>query len=274
MNILLADDNEANRLVVRALLERDGHILSFAENGQIAVDMCSTHIFDLILMDILMPVMDGVRALRRLRHSGGPNAKTPVFAFTAYSSPEDKHRYRQVGFDRVLAKPLRVGDIERAWAKYNDGISVTEQVLSHGESKSFNDVELLNPDIIKQLFETTSEKDVAHIIRRFHQSVREKHDDIRAHVASAMTGQNESLSTVRQAAHAIKGAAATLGLSRVSRIAAKLQNAPPENLTSLMTQFDIDLLASEAALIDMLKANRLKADCAEARLSGANALTA
>ena len=121
MRILLAEDHEANRILVRSLLEREGHILDFAENGMTALIRCEDKKYDLILMDILMPVMDGVKTLRKLRRSDSQNARTPVFALTAYSSPSDKRRYRQVGFDIVLTKPLRPNDLTQAWNSYLKG---------------------------------------------------------------------------------------------------------------------------------------------------------
>jgi len=271
MNILLAEDNEANRLVVQALLERDGHALSFAENGQIALEICREQSFELILMDILMPVLDGVKALRRLRRSGGRNAKSPVFAFTAYSSADDRQRYKQVGFDLVLTKPLKPGDIDRAWTYYKEGGPMPEEGLKDDKVTNFKDVELVNPMMIDQLFKLGSAQNIAKIVQSFRQTVRLKRAEIQHHLVGAQNGLTDDLNRVRQASHAIKGAAATLGLSRVSRIAAHLQNAPPDKLAMLVRQLDASIIRTEDALVYVLKANVSKSGFAATRLSGADA---
>ena len=107
MRILLADDNEANRIIAASILEREGHIVVTANNGEKALLECEGVKFDLILLDILMPKLDGIKTLRRLRRSDSRNKNTPVFALTAYSSASDQRQYRQVGFEFVLPKPLR-----------------------------------------------------------------------------------------------------------------------------------------------------------------------
>ncbi len=112
MRILLVDDNEANRLVARLLLEREGHVVLCAENGRDALDQCKSIKFDIILMDIMMPVMDGIKTLGRLRRLKTQNIDTPVYALTAYCSPFDRKYYGHIGFDHVLVKPLKLGDIK------------------------------------------------------------------------------------------------------------------------------------------------------------------
>ncbi len=271
MDILLAEDNEANRLLVRSLLERAGHSVYCAQNGHIALDICKVQKLDLILMDILMPVMDGVKALRRLRRSGERNAGTPVFALTAYSSADDRQRYRQVGFDLVLTKPLMPGDIEKAWARYLKGGVVPEVVPLEINPQNFKSVELLNPIMMEQLLQAGSPQAVTHIISRFRDSAQSKRADIKTHFMCAQKGLADDLTSLRRAAHAIKGAAATLGLTRVSHIAAQLQNAPPDSLSGLITQLDIAMSRSDEALDYFMASKQPKAGFAEARLSGVDA---
>jgi len=271
MNILLAEDNEANRLLVQSLLERAGHSVSCAENGQAALEICLTQKFDLVLMDILMPVMDGVKALRRLRRSGGRNSGTPVFALTAYSSADDRQRYRQVGFDLVLKKPLMPGDIEKAWNQHLKGGASPEIVPLEKPPQNFKNIELLNPIMMEQLLQAGSPQAVTHIIERFRESARLKRSEIQTHLFCAQNGKNHDLTILRRAAHAVKGAAATLGLARVSHIAAQLQNAPPDSLSGLITQLDRALARSEEALDYFMRMKLPKTGSAVARSSDVDA---
>ncbi len=271
MDILLAEDNEANRLLVRSLLERAGHTVYCAPNGHIALEICKAQKLDLILMDILMPVMDGVKALRRLRRSGERNAGTPVFALTAYSSADDRQRYRQVGFDLVLTKPLMPGDIEKAWTRYLKGSAVPEVVPLEVNPQNFKSVELLNPIMMEQLLASGSAQAVGHIIDSYHSSAQAKRADIHTYKICAQNGQAHDLASLRRAAHAIKGAAATLGLARVSHIAAQLQNSRPDSLSRLLTQLDVAMSRSNEALDYFMAAKRPKAGFAEARSTGVDA---
>jgi len=234
MHILLAEDNEANRILVRSLLEREGHKLDISENGLKALMRCEGHKYDLILMDILMPVMDGVKTLRRLRRSTGINARTPVFALTGYSSQTDRKRYQQVGFDLVLTKPLRPNDLMRAWNSYLKGDLNIAPASSDEVSQVFEDIPLIEEEIIEQLFLSGTPAEIRQIANSFWESTRIYVSAVRANLALAMAGQNEALTTLRQSVHGIKGAAATIGLKRLSIIAASLQNAPADQMGPLV----------------------------------------
>jgi PAS domain S-box-containing protein len=105
MEILIVEDNATNRFVLREMLEQDGHVVIEAENGQIGVDQARNRPFDVILMDINMPVMGGVEATRQIRTSS-KNTKTRIVALTAHVLDQDARLYHEVGLDAVVAKPI------------------------------------------------------------------------------------------------------------------------------------------------------------------------
>lgn len=249
MHILLAEDNEANRMLVRSLLEREGHRLDFAQNGSIALLCCEDTKYDLILMDILMPVMDGVKALRKLRRSDGLNTKTPVFALTAYSSQADRQRYLQVGFDLVLSKPLRPNDLAQAWNNYLKGDPNIASISTDSLSQNFDDIPFIDESITGELLMSGSPDEIQLIVNRFWDSVRRLMSLIHENLSSAMRDQHQALSALRGAVHGIKGAAATIGLMRLSRIAATLQNAPPDKIASLVLIM-IETISPSAELLE------------------------
>ena len=234
MHILLAEDNEANRMLVRSLLEREGHSLDFSQNGSIALLCCEDTKYDLILMDILMPVMDGVKALRKLRRSNGLNSKTPVFALTAYSSQADRKRYLQVGFNLVLSKPLRPNELAQAWNNYLKGDPNIAFISTDSLSQDFENIPFIDESIAGELLISGSPDEIRLIVERFWESARHLMSLIHENLSSAMRDQHQALSALRGAVHGIKGAAATIGLMRLSRIAATLQNAPPDKIASLV----------------------------------------
>lgn len=275
MRILLAEDHEANRMLVRSLLEREGHSLDFAENGLVALMRCEDHKYDLILMDILMPVMDGVRALRKLRRSDNKNSQTPVFALTAYSSESDKRRYRQVGFDLVMTKPLRPDDLKQAWSGYLKGDLSISPSAPEKPLRSFETIPFIEDEIITQLLLSGRPDEVQTIVDNYWVSAREYISTIKENLAQAMRGENEALSTVRSVAHGIKGSAATIGLLRMSRIAASLQNAPPDKIGQLVLSLS-ETIEPSAKLLNHRLNRRNQAsnsDSAEAHSVDANART-
>jgi len=106
MNILVVEDNEINRQVVREMLRKKGHSVTEANNGQDGVALAQSAVFDLILMDISMPVMDGREATRHIRSGGGPSASAPIVALTANVMEDDRTAYINDGMNDVLIKPL------------------------------------------------------------------------------------------------------------------------------------------------------------------------
>ncbi|MCA9778191.1 MAG: response regulator, partial [Candidatus Eremiobacteraeota bacterium] len=103
LRILLAEDNHVNQMVASAYLQKLGVELSIADDGQIAVDMVAQGSFDIILMDVQMPNMDGLEATRILREKG---VKTPIVALTAHALKGDAERCLQTGMDAYVSKPI------------------------------------------------------------------------------------------------------------------------------------------------------------------------
>jgi signal transduction histidine kinase/DNA-binding NarL/FixJ family response regulator len=108
LRILAAEDNAANRQVLSALLEPLDVSVTFATDGRAALDCLARENFDVVLMDAQMPVMDGVSAVRAIRGSEPNGARLPIYMVTANVFAEDLDRYRQVGADGVIKKPIDV----------------------------------------------------------------------------------------------------------------------------------------------------------------------
>lgn len=104
--VLIVEDNEINRFVVRNMLMADGHEVTEAFDGQQGVDKAHSEKFDLILMDISMPVMDGRTATAKIRSGNGASANTPIVALTANALANEQADFLANGMDAVLTKPL------------------------------------------------------------------------------------------------------------------------------------------------------------------------
>ena len=108
LHVLVADDNATNRLVAETLCAMFGCTSESVEDGAQAVDAALAGAFDLILMDIKMPVMGGLAATRHIRESGHPSAADlPIVALTANADPRDAEGYLAAGMDAVVEKPIK-----------------------------------------------------------------------------------------------------------------------------------------------------------------------
>ncbi|GAB6167473.1 hypothetical protein JCM19992_34730 [Thermostilla marina] len=118
LEILLAEDSEFNRKLAVSLLERRGHRVTVAENGRQALDRLAEREFDVVLMDIQMPEMDGFAAtaeIRKSEQSGGKHQ--PIIAMTAHAMKGDRERALAAGMDGYVAKPIRVSELFRTMAE-------------------------------------------------------------------------------------------------------------------------------------------------------------
>ncbi|MFN7193815.1 MAG: response regulator, partial [Rhodospirillales bacterium] len=114
LDVLAAEDNEVNRTVIKYLLASLGHTVTFAADGAEAPVLWRQHDFDLILMDIQMPEVDGVTATRHIRAATGAKARIPIVALTAHAMDTERAEYLAAGMDAVITKPIKMGDLRAA----------------------------------------------------------------------------------------------------------------------------------------------------------------
>ena len=128
--ILLAEDNMTNQMVALAILQKAGYRADAVANGQEAVQALRTVPYDLILMDVLMPEMDGLEATRLIRdpRSGLPNPGVPIVAMTAHALKEDRERCFAIGMTDYVTKPVRPQELLGAIARQLETQPVCEPV--------------------------------------------------------------------------------------------------------------------------------------------------
>lgn len=121
--VLVAEDNRTNQKVIEKMLTRAGHRVTIAANGDAALELLARERFDIVFMDINMPVVDGVEATRRLRARETHGERTPVIALTADVTLETRERCAAAGMDGCLTKPVEMKDLLAfvgRWATAND----------------------------------------------------------------------------------------------------------------------------------------------------------
>ncbi|WOB77856.1 response regulator [Brevundimonas nasdae] len=129
LRVLVVEDHPVNRMILEAWMSSASHVTSTAENGQVAVDIAKDQPFDLIIMDVNMPVMDGLTATRIIRE-GGQNANTPIVVLSASARHEDHEAGLQAGADAYLNKPIDFGALAALMGRVSGGRDAVAQMAA------------------------------------------------------------------------------------------------------------------------------------------------
>lgn len=210
VDILLVEDNEINRSVAREMLQAVGHKVTEAHNGQIAVDLAKTHRFDLILMDISMPVMDGRHATREIRAEGAC-ANSPIIALTANAMPEEQEAFLQDGMNEVLTKPLNRSAMI-------DMISALAQPEEHSTPVQQETATLVSKAYLDDLRDTLGEAAVEKLLLRYVSEMETAISYLKDH-------KQHSAEEISQLAHRIAGSSAALGAVEMRTALVEIEKA-------------------------------------------------
>lgn len=125
LRILVADDNEINQTVIRGMVEYAGHQVDTVLNGENVIAALQKNPYDLVIMDCLMPVMDGFETTRRIRAAASPgfDPGIPILAITALTSAEDQRKCLDAGMSGYISKPVKAKDLF-AWISRQMGVPV------------------------------------------------------------------------------------------------------------------------------------------------------
>ena len=127
LRVLVVDDNETNHLVVKSLLDTVVGQIITASDGQQAIDSLEVETVDLVLMDIHMPVMDGIEATIAIRGSDRPYSNIPIIALTADPQYQQKRLCKNIGMDEALAKPVKLTELLKAFDSIRDSLPSNNQ---------------------------------------------------------------------------------------------------------------------------------------------------
>ena len=136
LKVLVVEDHPVNRMILEAWMASSGHVTASAEHGQMALDVAATDRFDLIVMDVNMPVMDGLTATRALRDSTGPNQQTPVVVLSASARTEDHQAGMAAGADAYLNKPIDFKALSGVMARAREGRDAVRGMQSFIEGEA------------------------------------------------------------------------------------------------------------------------------------------
>jgi two-component system sensor histidine kinase/response regulator len=213
--VLIVEDNDVNRLVASELLAALGVQTRCAASGLEALELVQRQAFDLILMDIQMPGLDGIETTCRLRQMTG-SQRTPVVALTAHAMLGDRQRFLDAGMDDYLAKPIEESELIRVLARWLP----TERAAAAPKPAADDLPTWAGVDVAAALARVSGKRVLLwRLIGDFRQRQRDAGERIESALARA------DLVTARELAHAVKGAAATLGMQRIAAAAGSIEHA-------------------------------------------------
>ncbi len=211
MRILVADDHAANRLVLASLLQKAGHRVVTAEDGEAALDALGVDSFDLALVDLHMPGLSGIDLLRLLRtmESGGMR-RTPMIVLSADVTPESVQGCRNAGAHSFIAKPFAVSHLLDTIAEIGSGVppAVQEQPMARTPGSTS---EIFDPSLLDEFASLGMGRDFeANYAGQCLADIRDTLDRMR------VAGQAGNHEQVHEQAHALKGIASNLGLVQLA----------------------------------------------------------
>ncbi|SNB45137.1 hybrid sensor histidine kinase/response regulator [Geobacter sp. DSM 9736] len=222
LSILVADDVEANRELARAILEKNGHRVTLVPSGREAIEVTETIDFDVVLMDVQMPEVDGLEATRTIRRrEAGNGGHLPILALTAYAARDDREKCIAAGMDGYVSKPFKAEELLSAVASHcGRSISLVEsppvvsrEVEVEGEHLAIFD----RCGLLSRL--GGQETLFPRFIGLFRTGVAERWEKL------SEAAQRKDGEEMRVHSHSIKGVAANIGASRVADVASRIEKA-------------------------------------------------
>ncbi|MDC7789443.1 response regulator, partial [Rhodoplanes tepidamans] len=237
LRVLVAEDTPANQLVARSMLEKMGHRVQVVADGEEAVTAATTGSFDLVLMDVQMPNVDGYEATRRLRAAGGAAAQLPIVALTAFAQLLDRDKALATGMNDYLAKPFRFAElaaaIERVMAGRPDAPAQPDT-----DAEGRPEIEA---DVLAELRGAVGDE-------RFQRLCRQFADDARQSLTTINSGLAEGdITAIRRSAHTLAGLFGQFGAVSAAEAARRVEAAAdgdvPGCAAALSARADVALCA-------------------------------
>ena len=237
LRVLLAEDNATNRFALSRMLENMGAHVTAAKDGHEALERARGQIFDVILMDVMMPELDGLAAARAIRALDGPHQKIPIIALTASAFSEDREAAFAAGMNAFATKPITA----RGLLSAIDDCLKRAPIPALNETSvptSVQDVPVLDRQFLDQIAEDLGPQHFNQALQVFLKDLQQR--------AQALRQEGQDADRLRKAAHAIKGSAASFGFKRLAKTAEDLEMAARSGEVARFPDLK-DMLLHEAA---------------------------
>jgi two-component system sensor histidine kinase/response regulator len=236
--ILLAEDNEINRKLVTKLLARENYLIDSVENGKRAFEAVKSGHYDLVLMDVQMPEMDGFEATKAIRNFESPGTHIPIIAMTAHALQGDRERCLEAGMDGYISKPIDPDEVFNLIKEWTTHQEFGTQVQVEPEVIASTDDETPPVDIHKAMPLFSNDKEFfLEMFSEFVLRIPSLHQEL---VDSLGSGDREKLLRV---SHNLKGLAANFQATKVSELAREV-----EEISSIASVHEIDKILAQIKL--------------------------
>jgi PAS domain S-box-containing protein len=215
--VLLAEDNPVNSLLTKSLLEKLGHRVDCVENGIEAVEAAEKAHYDIILMDVSMPEMDGIAATARIREAGA--TQTPIVALTAHAMKGDRQKLLASGFDDYVAKPIDidvVSNVISRWTALHDQAAVqrpAERRTQSMDSRRGVPGTIVQQAAVTTLVEMLGAKEASTLVEKFIEVTADRLAQLDQAIESDGAGDAERI------CHTIAGSSANFGADKLGQLA-------------------------------------------------------
>ena len=240
--VLVAEDNPTNQLIVVTMLQKQGLQVDAVVNGSEALAAVATVAYDMVLMDVQMPEMDGLEATRYIRQLPGPQGRIPIIGVTASAFREDHARCRDAGMQAIVTKPFRWADLAHA---------MTPHMPLESEAPA-DERRVADPSAWHKLIHDVGIDAARAITRVFLTDSRSRLARIMDHRATGDVG------AIGREAHALKSSVDLLGFERMTLTASRLEiagaGADIQQVGGL-----VDALVADFVAVERLCAERLEA---------------
>ena len=253
VKVLVVDDNVINRKVARGFLKRYSFDLTEAGSGPEAIDLVRQNRYDIIFMDHMMPMMDGIEAAEIIRRDCGENGTSPtIIALTANAMEGMREKFLSCGFQDFIAKPLdrkELGQLLARWVPEDRRQADTgagEEEAAPLDPDAFQ-IEGIDMDVAMRYY-TGGEEGFVELLELYHMDGQRKTELLRELAAQA------DLSDYRTEVHGLKSAAANIGAMEVSNLARAQENAAAQGDREFIARQFPELLAAHQALLERIGA--------------------
>ena len=228
--VLLVEDNDTNRLVAKHYLDKIGVRFDEASDGVQAIEFAKSVVYDLILMDVSMPVMDGMMATRQIRTLNEQYAKVPIIALTAHAMEGDRELCLAAGMNDYLSKPIEYRSLVRTLERWMPvrvpditSIQSVQQQQQFTESGKANvwevNAPVFDPHVLRRMKDDLGGRAVDQVTQSF----------LTDSAKRILMFEGGDIDAIREAAHTLKSSSASCGLKRVSVLFETLEGAAKRN---------------------------------------------
>ncbi len=225
LRILLAEDNAVNQKVAVRILDKMGFRIDVVANGLEAFNAVKKIHYDVVLMDILMPEMDGYEATKKIINELQADKRPKIIAMTANAMQGDKEDCLAAGMDDYISKPIRIDELQFALTKWSGIIDQQRGELISKTKKEKTAAKIIDEEKITFLNDIQTESDIDFLIELFGIYITELPKNI-ANIISAV--ENKDSKSLQFSAHKLKGSSVTLGVDFVSELCHDLETAARE----------------------------------------------